>query len=214
MASFSFQLRDTNDLCHFILASEKDYGAQCLFLSETSSTKDYTVHFVKILRQLNDGRAQPIKDVAFLHVVPPGQSFNSYDNEKCKLALTTKAYFRMMDFFKSELPLVIKRMDADCLAMKQKNDWIKIFPDISFRGIADCVYKLPLDTTNTFVLDLVVFRRGDSGKTNISLNYSDEKLGSVNLPPATMTNLANGVNNLTHLYNYKEPSPPKKTRQL
>jgi hypothetical protein len=214
MSAYFFEVdQEKSDLSHYYFASEREYGVQCVILYENSYTKDYTLKLSKIFKLLNDGRPQAIQEVALLHVAPPGSFFDMYDKELYKFAMIPAAYFKLMEFFKSEFALVLKRMESDYQTMQKKTEWIKHSTDISFRGIANIVYRQELDSTNTFVLNLKVTKSGKTGKTKISLIYSDDNLGTIHLPPVPMTQLALTYPNLLQLYNYKDLSTSKKSRQ-
>jgi hypothetical protein len=211
MASYSYKLKDSSDLRHFIMSSEKEYGVQCVILRDC---RDHTAQHSNMVKLLLDSRPQSSnKDVAFLQVCSPGKAFELFDHEKYKLILATKAYFKLLEFFQTEWPLVFKRIELDYQALKAKKDWISLNPSISFRGPADIVYRSPLDTTNTFVLDLVITKRIDNGKTNITLMYTDENMGSLHLPPQAMVQLAQSYPALTSLYDYKDQASTKRSRQ-
>lgn len=214
MASYSYKVKDNADLCHYVHSSEKDYGVQCVILREATQIKDYSPQHYAGIKSLFENRPQgSSKEVVFLHVASPGKVFEKFDQEKYKLVMTAKAYFRLLDFFKSEWQLVVKRIESDYQDIKAKKEWIQINPSVSFRGSADIIFKLPLDSTNTFALDMVVTKRFDTGKTNIMLTYTDETLGSVHLPPFPMVHLAQDMAYLTSLFNYKDEVITKRSRQ-
>jgi hypothetical protein len=202
MASYSYKLKEYSDLCHFIPPSEKEHGIQCVFLRNPNSVKDYSPLHYTAVKSLFENRSQLIKEVAFLHITTPGKAFEKFDQEKYKLVIAAKAW-----------PLVQKRMESDYQDMKEKQEWIALSPSISFRGPADIIYKSTLDSTNTFALELVVTKRIDTGKTNITLAYTDETLGSVSLPPAPMMHLAKENAFFSSVWDYKEAVITKRSRQ-
>lgn len=213
MASYSFKFEENTDLCQFSLSTEKEYGVQCVILRDCQNPKEYTTQHCSVVKTLFEERPTYCKDVVFLHVVSPGKAFEKFDQEKYKLVLVARAYFKLLDFFQSEWPMLQKRMESDYQLCKARKDWISLEPGYSFRGASEIVYTNPLDTTNSFALELVVTKRIDNGKTNISLSYTDEKMGSLHLPPQPMVQLAQGRSYLHSIYNYKKGVPSKKSRQ-
>jgi hypothetical protein len=214
MASYSYKLRPNTDLCHFYPPTETDYGVQCLLLRENNNIRSVTVQYYNVAMQLFENRVgYSPKDFVFIQVASPNTKFGPFDAEKYKLIIVASAYFKVLEFFASEWTHVQKRIDADYGDLKANQEWISINPAISFRGPADIYYKQPLDSTNTFVLDLAVTKRIDSGKVTVSLNYSDPKLGCLSLPVGTMLQLAQDYAYLKSLYDYKEPIATKKSRQ-
>jgi hypothetical protein len=214
MASYSYKIKENADLCQYIHSSEKDYGVQCVIMREANNIKEYSPHHYAGIKTLFESRPQDsVKEVAFLHVAPPAKAFEKFDQEKYKLVLTAKAYLKVLEFFQSEWSLLFKRMESDIQNIKAKKEWITLNPNISFRGAADIIFMTPLDTTNTYALNLVVTKRIETGKTNITLSYTDETLGSLHLPPAAMDYLAQDTAYLTKLLDYKEPVATKRSRQ-
>ena len=213
MASYTFKLKENTDLCHFNLSSEKDFGVQCVILRDCNSQQDYTSQHANVVKALFEGRAKTLKDVAFLHVASPGKAFEKFDQEKYKLVLTGNAYLKLLEFFQSDWSLLQRRLDLDFQSIKTKKDWILMISSFKFKGPADIVYRLPLDTSNTLCLELVVTKRGDNGKTNICLVYTDETLGILHLPPPTMVNLAKDLEFVKSHYDYKDGPSPKRGRQ-
>lgn len=214
MASYSYKLRSNTDLCHFCAPSDKDFGVQCLLLRENNNIRSVTVQYYNVAMQMYENRLGfTPKDFVFIQVAAPNNSFQSFDAEKYKLIITASAYFKLLEFFSSEWAHVQKRFDSDYGDLKSNSEWISLNPGISFRGPADIYYKLPLDTTNTFSLDLAVTKRMDSGKVTVSLNYTDPKLGCLALPIGPMLQLTQDYAYLKSLYDYKEPLATKKSRQ-
>lgn len=211
MALYSYKLKEHTDLCHFIPSSTTDFGVQCTVLREGQNIKEYTGQHYNIIKTLFEGRQH--QDVALLVVTQPGKSFEHFDHEKFKLALVPKAYFRVLEFFQTEWPLVYKRIESDFQNMKGKKEWLNLIPTISFKGPADIQYQLIVDSTDHVELVLKVTKSHELGKTNITLCYSDEHLGSIHLPPLTMVKLAQDRGYLNTLFNYKETLSTKKSRQ-
>lgn len=213
MASFSYKLKEHSDFCHFSHSSATDYGVQCSILRDANTIKNYTGQHTNIINTLYEGRPQSIKEVAFLHVSQPGKTFEKFDHEKYKIALVPKAYIKVLEFFQTEWPLVYNRIESDFQIMKAKKEWLNITPSISFRGPADIHYQLIVDSTDHVELALKVIKNYDTGKTNITLCYSDETIGSTHLPPLGMVKMAQDRAYLNTLYNYKEALSTKKSRQ-
>jgi hypothetical protein len=204
MATYTYKIKEGCDLRHSTLASEKEYGVQCVILRNVQE------HSSPIVKALCDNR---VKDVAFLHVAIPGKTFDVFEHEKYKLALTPKAYIKLLEFFVSDYELVLKRMESDYHAIKTKKAWMTLKTDVSIRDPVEIVFTLPLDVTNAFALELKITKRIDVNKTNILLAYTDEEMGFIHLPPQPMMLLAESYNYLSSLYNYKEPVAPKRSRQ-
>jgi len=209
-----YKRQEDTDLCHFVHASEKDYGVQCVIVRDFGLVKEYTIQNYPCVKSVYENRPQgSLKDVAFMHVASPGKAFERFDQEKYKIVMTSKAYFNLLNFFHSEWSLVVKRIESDYQDIKSKKEWITLCPTMSFRGMADIVYKLPLDDTNSLALNLVVTKRVDNGKTNIALTYTDETLGSIHLPPGPMVHLAQDKEYIVKVFDYKEPVVTKRSRQ-
>lgn len=168
-----------------------------------------------MVKGLFENRSSPTgkRDVVFLQVASPAKAFDHFDAEKYKIIVTADAYFKLLQFFQSEWQLVKKRLDSDHQDIKTNREWISISPTISFRGPADIVYQFVLDATNTFALNLVVTKSFDNGKTNITLCYTDETMGSIHLPALALTEMAKDLPYLRSLYEYKEGLISKKSRQ-
>jgi hypothetical protein len=203
MSSYSYKLKEKSDLCHYVMSSEKDYGVQAVILRENSPHN--------VSKVITEGKS--CKDVVYLHVASPGKAFECFEQEKHKLIIAPKAYFQLLQFFHSDWPLVFKRLEVDYQSLKARTDWIALDPAISFRGPADIVYKCTLESATTFALHLVITKRIDNGKTNISLAYTDESMGSMHVPPGPMAHLAQTGDYLRSLYDYKEPVATKRSRQ-
>lgn len=209
MASYSYKLRENTALCHYKLASEKEFGVQCCIFKDSNSCKEFSSQYY-LLYKTNFENKQ--LGAAFLQVSPPGKGFEKFDQEKYKIVISVKAYFKVLEFFVSEWFLVLKRSESDYNDLMNCKEWLSLTPSISFRGPADVIYKSIIDSTSTTDLDLVVTKRGDkSGKMNISLVYTDEKLGSIHLPPNTMIKLAQELSHLIAIYEYKEVVSTKKS---
>lgn len=205
-SSLTYKLREKTDLAHKIDAAEKEFGVLCTIIRNTNECKEFSPLFnvFKTIyeSQLSDG-------AAFLQVCPPARPFEKFDQEKYKIVIPIQAYFRLLDFFVHEWSLVLKRVEADYNDMKERKRWFVLTPSFSFRGYADVIYRLQLDSTNVADLDIVVTKHGDNaGKRNIRIVYTDERLGSISLPINPMLTLAKELPQLMDLYEYKEVSVP------
>ena len=202
----TYKLKEKADLAHKIDAAEKEFGVLCTIIRNASECKEFSTQFnvfkTVYESQLSDG-------AAFLQVCPPARPFERFDQEKYKIVIPIQAYFRLLDFFVHDWSLVLKRLEADYTDMKERKRWFVLTPSFSFRGMADIVYRLQLDSTNVADLDVVVTKHGDSsGKRNIRLVYTDERLGSISLPINPMITLSREYSQLMDLYEYKSMSIP------
>lgn len=202
MAGFSYKLKENTDLCHFCLPTEKEYGVQCIIIRENNDCRDMTLQHLPVVKTLLESRPLSVpKDLAFIHIALPNSNFNSFDNEKYKIIIPASAYFKLLDFFQTDWPFVQNRLESDFQDVKSSQEWIAIDATcISFRGPADIMYRMPLDMTNSFALDLVAIKRMDTGKCMLSLVYSDSTLGCLSLPPQPMLQLAKRSAYLKSLY--------------
>lgn len=214
--AFTYKPKDGFDLCHFTLASEKEYGVQVIILNEKSSIKEVTEQHYNTVKTLFENRVgQFSKKLAFIQVAPPAKGFEPFDKEKYKIVIIANAYFKLLEFFKTEWPIVQKRFESDFKDLKSNREWMPIKPfSISFRGEADVAYKLQLDATSAFTLDFVATKHADTGKFVLSIAYSSDVMGSLVLPLQSMVKLAQEVDFLKTVYNYKETQPAKKIRHV
>lgn len=213
MASYSYNLSDNNNVCHYILPNEKDYGVQSIIIRNCISVAECFKIHAHIVDQLFFDRPSEPKDVVYMQVTGPGKAFDSYDKEKHKLPITLKAYIQLLNFFYTDYHLVLKRIDADYHVMKAGKEWLSLFPTVTFQGPADIIYKCPLDSCKTFGLDLTVTRRVDIGKTSVTLKYTKEDMGMIYIQPPAMLYLAQDRDFIASLLNYKGGSTPKRSRQ-
>lgn len=208
---FAYKSRESCDVCQFVKSSEKEYGVQCIIIDEANNPKQYSSQHSNVIKTITSGK--PYKCVAFLQVSSPGKAFDMFDNEKYKIVILASAYFRLLEFFHSEFTDTMARMDEESIIIKNKKEWILAEPGLSFRGLADIIATLPLDSGPTYSLELVITRRLDINKTNIVLAYSDETMGIVNLPYLAMVQMARQHLAVVSLNNYKDIVPAKKPRQ-
>lgn len=206
---FSFKSREPGDVCQFVSSSEQDYGVQCVIVKDVHNAKDYTAQHLNVAKTIASGK--PCKDIVFIHIAMPGKAFEPFDMEKNKLIIPVKAYFKLLEFFQNEAEAVLNRLEAEASAMQTKKTWITVEPGLSFRGIADVIATLQLDSGSSYSLDLVLTRRLDLNITQVVLGYSDHTLGLVGLPIPPMMQLASR-HSAVHKY-YKETVSSKKSRQ-
>jgi len=186
--------------------------------NQTNNLDEFAVHasLVKKLFEDRSGGGKNLRrDVAYLQVSLPGKTFETYDREKYRLPITVNAYFEVLKFFKQEYRMVENRMEADYKTMMERKNWLSLCPSISFRGGADIEFKLPVDVSNSFTLNLVVRKVYETGKKCIFLEYSDASMGKIPLPATGMAELAKDHSFLSGLCNgdYKESMINKRSRQ-
>jgi hypothetical protein len=217
MGSFTYKLKENTDLCHFCLPSEKEFGIQSIILREQSNLRDITTVHYNLGRSIYENRLgfEP-KDLALIQVTTPNKAFEGFDNEKYKIIIAAHAYFKLLEFYDKDWIMVQKRLISDFEDIKSNNEWISLNHSISFRGSADIYYRQTLDVAKTFELNLLASINIDTGKTRVSLAYTNATMGSLTLPEAPMIRLAKDSTYLRSLYDYKEelPSTPaiKKSR--
>jgi hypothetical protein len=194
-------------------ASKREYRALVTPSASPAPHQEFAAH-ASLVKTLFDDRNKR-RDVAYLRVCPPGKSFETYEKEKYKLAMTIRAYLDLLRFFKSEYHLVSKRMEQDRKHMMDKTEWLPLLPTVSFKGGADIDYRLPLDRANTFDLELVIKKKFDATHKTIMLQYTDEKMGYIMLPGPVMEILCKDLPFITSFLDgeYKEASTSKRSRQ-
>lgn len=213
MACYALKLRSNTDVCHHAFSTEKDCGVQSLILRETSNIKSVTVQHVGVAKTLFENRlGYSPKDLVFIQVSQPTKKFEHFDSEKQKIVITVDAYFRLLEFFKNEWPVMLKRIDSDFEELKSKQEWKKYSSSISYRGLGDISFTLPLDATKTFALELSIVKDTDTGKMVIMLAYTDSLLGNCPLPLLPMLQLSQDLACLKTLYKHREGMPIKKKR--
>ena len=208
---FSYPSRDVFDVCQFVPSSEKEFGVQCHILKETKSPKEYTTQHVSVVKTITSGK--PNKDVVFMHVSLPGKTFDVFDNEKFKIVIPLRAYFKLLEFFKNDFDATIKRMEEEATGLMKQKEWILIEPGLSYRGLADIVATLELDSGSSYTLSLIITRRLDIHKTTIVLAYSNETMGLLSLPHNAFLQMMKQIPKVATYCNYKEAVPAKKSRQ-
>lgn len=176
---------------------------------------EFVMHASLVKKLYEDRPKQVRRDVAYLKVSQPGKSFDTYDREKYRLPMTMNAYFEVLKFFKQEYRMVENRMEADYKNMLERKEWLSVCPSIAFRGGADIEFKMPVDMSNGFTLDLVIRKSYESGKKSIYLEYSEPSMGKILLPGSVMEELSQDLSFLMGLCNgdYKETLIHKRSRQ-
>lgn len=185
-----------------------------IVLSDQNS--EFSVHAHIVTKLFEDRPGKPMRrDLVYLKVSPCGKAFESYDRERNRLVMTLPAYLELLRFFKNEYRLVLNRMESDRRNMTKGKEWMPLISNVCFRGPADTVYNIVLDSSNSFCLNLTVTNRFDAGKKMIMLQYTDETMGQVGLPGPALEILAKDLSYIEGLVKgeYKEASLPKRNRQ-
>lgn len=211
MASYSYSLTEVNEMCHFVMPNEKDYGMQNTILRNCGTVREpFKVH-AHIVNQMF--KEKEPRDVVFMQVTGPGKAFEPYDKEKYKLPITLKAYIELLKFFANDYQMLLNRIDADNHVMSTGKEWLSLTPAISFKGPADITYKKTLEKGCSFDLEIQVVRRVDLSKTSVTLKYSKEDLGMMYIHPPALLHLAKDRTYISSLVSYKGGSTPKRSRQ-
>lgn len=209
---YSYSLTEVNDVCHFVLPNEKEYGMKNTIFrnvpAELPEPFKSQTHLVNKLFIENEPR-----DVVFMQVTCPGKAFDSFDREKYKLAITLRAYNELLNFFATDYPLVYKRIEGDTHAMLNGSKWLTMSPSISFCGAADICFKKTLEKTIHHDLDIFVERRHELGKRCVTLRYTNPDLGLLYVHPPVLMQLAQERGLISNLQTYKGVPTPKRSRQ-
>lgn len=209
---YSYTLSDLNDVCHYVMPSEKEYGIQNYIVRNAGAELEdqFKVH-ANLVKELFPENAP--RDVVFMQVAGPGKAFEQYDKVKCKLPITLKAYIKLLKFFETEYPRVLSRSDADSQIMTAGVKWLSLSPSITFRKPADICFKKTLERGVHQNLELFYEKRHLTGKRCVTLKYTNQDLGILFVPPPAMTLLAKEVDIINNLQDYIGVSMPKKSRQ-
>lgn len=209
---YSYTLSDLNDVCHFVLPNEKEYGIQNTIVRNlgTELEDQYKVH-ADLVNKLFAENAQ--RDVVFMQVTGPGKAFELYDKAKCKLPITLKAYVKLLKFFESEYSRIVSRSDGDTQIMRAGLKWLSLSPSITFRKPADICFKKTLERGIHHDLDLFFEKRHINGKRCVTLRYTNQDTEVFYVPPPALTYLAQEVDIINNLQNYTEVPVQKKSRQ-
>lgn len=209
---YAYTLTELNDVCHFVLPNEQEYGMKNTILRnapiELPEPFKSSTHLVNKLFIENEPR-----DVVFMQVTCPGKAFEAFDKEKYKLAITLRAYIELLNFFATDYPLVLKRIEGDTHCMLSGRQWLTMSPSITFRGPADICFKKTLEKTIHQDLDIYVERRQEVGKRCVTLRYTNPDLGILYVHPSVLMQLAQERGMITNLLAYKGIPTPKRSRQ-
>lgn len=196
--SYKYMINKATELCHNILSTTACPGIKC-HIYKDATTID-TQQFVKdeiTLQHLYGG-------IVFMQVSFPGACFLPYAIEQDTMAMTLKAYIKLLNFFHHDYKNLIKRMEDDIQLMQSGERWMMLNPFIHFRGPADITYTMELDANNDVKLTLVIRKEGVvGGKLTATLEYSHDK-SSLELPIPSIDILSHDVSILTELLDYKE----------
>lgn len=212
MASYTYELGDSWKICHMNGATENDYGIKVFLIKDCGS--GMPPEFVKDMETVNklfNERPTFPKDAAFIQVCLPAQTFTTYSEEAMTFVMPVTAYLKLLEFFRTDFPLLMKRLDSDAKRLSEPNEWVRLSPTIHTSTVSNICYKNTLDVCNNFLLDLIVVRNLSKNMTQIKLKYSDETMGSITLPAATMINLSKDRPTLTSLLDYKEGNSRKRS---
>lgn len=210
--SYCYTLTEANDVCHFVLSNENEFGMQNTILRNvgTELPEPYRIHSQIVNRLFTENEP---RDVVFMQVALPGKAFEPYNKERQKMPITLKAYVELLKFFATDYPLVFKRIEADTQVMAVGKQWLSQTPSITFTGPANISCKKTLVREAQYSLDIWIERRHDLGKRCATLRYSNEDLGVLYVHPQALLFLAQELDIISGLQNYKGVSMAKKSRQ-
>lgn len=212
MSSYTFELSEPSKLCHVWGATEHEHGVLVHLYKDISS--GLPASFAKsahTVDQLFAERPTFPKDVALLQISQPATVFTTYNEESQTFAMTIAAYLKVLEFFRSDFHLVMKRMDSDVARLKDQVEWVTLTPTIQTTTVLNIVYKNTVDVCNNFNLELIVLRSIETNRTQTLLKYSDDTMGSVVLPYLTMINTCKDRPVLTNLLDYKDNGSRKRS---
>lgn len=213
MSSYNFELSEPSKLCHLWGATEHEHGVM-VHLQKDISSGGLPAQFIKsnhTIDQMFAERPTFPKDVAFIQICPPATVFSTYQEEVNTFALTIAAYLKVLEVFRSDFHLVMKRMDSDVAKIKDQSDWVKLTATIQTSTVSNIVYKNSVDLANNFNLELIIIRNVETNRTQACLKYSEESMGSCILPTLTMANLCKDRPVLTNLLDYKDTASRKRS---
>lgn len=212
-STYTYKLNKACELWHMILSSEKEHGVQAFIFKDCKKIKEEFLTHAPIIDLLYADKPDAARDVVFLQVSPPGKTFAKYSEDKHKLCMTLGAYLDLLKFFRNDYTKMSKKMDTDMKLMGNKSDWLSLNPFISFRGPADIYFKLVLETTPHHTFELTITKEYDTGNLLARLVYSEDKMGSISLPLATIKTMSRDLPTINDLVDYKETGPNKRQRQ-
>lgn len=210
--SYSYSLSDLNDVCHFVMSNEKEYGMQnVIFRNAPVELEDqYKIH-THLVNKLFVENAP--RDVVFMQMAGPGKAFEPYDKEKNKLPITLKAYIEVLKFFANDYERVLSRSEGDIHAMAMQTKWLSLSPSITFRGPADICFKKTLEKGLHQNLELYFEKKQSTGRRSVTLRYTNKDMGVLYIHPPAIVHLAQDLDIISGLQNYIGAPISKKSRQ-
>lgn len=214
--TFSYELRDQQCVVYNLIAStESDCGIKANIVKNIA--KSVPLEYIKhahVIERLYTCRPEYPTDTALLQVTLPGHSFQTYEAEQNTIAITTNAYFRLLEFVRGDLKRVLGKIEHDTNLLAQKAECVYITPTICSDAIESMVYEYILDAFGEDKLYFVIKRNTTTKETFYMLKYSDESLGQLCLPIKAIVKLSEDRGVLMKLlqYNYKEKQAKKRTR--
>ena len=214
--TYGYKLNKASELCHAIMAGEREPGLQAFIFKDCVKIKDDMMIHATLVDTLFKDRPDAHRDLVFLQVAPPASAFKSYAEEKNKLPMTLTAYLELLKLFRTDHAKLVKKIDSDLKNMTSHSEWFALTPYIFFRGPAVIVFKIMLDSTpNGGTLNLIIVKEFKHGQIVTTLGYSDEHMGSpMPLPVLAIKQLARDLPTISNLVDYKDTSPVKRARQL
>lgn len=210
--SYLYTLSDLNDVCHFVMPNEKEYGMQnTIFRNAPIELEDQFKIHTNVVKKLFVENAP--RDVVFMQVSFPGKAFELYDKEKNKLPITLKAYIELLKFFANDYERILSRSEGDSHVMTGHKKWLSLSPTISFRGPADICFKKTLERGIHQDLDLYFEKKQGIGRRSVTLRYSNSDMGILYIHPPAIMHLAKDLDTISGLQNYIGAPMPKKSRQ-
>lgn len=211
-SSYCYTLTEANDVCHFVLSNENEFGMQNTILRNvgTELPEPFKIHSQIVNRLFTENEP---RDVVFMQVALPGKAFELYNKERQKMVITLKAYIELLKYFATDYPLVFKRIEADTNVMAVGRQWLSQTPSFTFTGPANITAKKTLVRDIHYNLDIWIERRHDLGKRCATLRYSNEDLGVLYVHPQALLFLAQEIDLISGLQNYKGAPVAKKSRQ-
>lgn len=200
-------------------AAKNEYKALLPNSQSPVHSKEFACHSgtVKLLFEDRPGGNNNKRDMAYVCVSAPGKSFDSYEKETHKIAMTVPAYLELLKFFKTEFRLVDNHIESDYKKMTEKKDCLTLQKNISFKGKADIEFRQCLDQSNAFNLDLIITKFSSNGKKTVTLQYTDKAMGRLTIPALVMEEMGQDlpsiVSYLEEGFEYKESPVSKKQRQ-
>lgn len=212
MASYNYELSEPWKLCHVQGANENEYGVRVYLIKDCGGglPAEFAKDMSTIEKLFKDRPTFP-KDAAFLQISAPAHAFSAYADETTTFVLPVGAYLKLLEFFRTDFSLLMKRFDSDAKRLSEEKDWVRLTPTIQTSTVANICYKNTLDICNSFILELVAVRNLSKNLTQITLKYNDETMGRITLPASTLVNMAKDRPVLTSLLDYKDGTSRKRS---